>query len=215
MTCADILNMSSTEWVAKFTATKGTDALSTIRAIDVYGKCYDARTDDLAESLTKSGKSPSANERANFNNVEQALRNFTAKALIDSQPAADAVKSTYAMLYEKQFRYEFYEGYQPPPSTTAAAAPKDASAASQGTEKSAVQAEEADASDSDPVTDAKNHFGGLLNDLPDDKLHELHLAFGEILGPNSAAPRTQVLIYRYAIFLLEPPGGQPFSPPPF
>jgi hypothetical protein len=54
-----------------------------------------------------------------------------------------------------------------------------------------------------------------LGDLPDEQMHDLHEAFGEILGPNSATPRMQLLIYRYAIFLLEPPGKAPFAPAPF
>jgi hypothetical protein len=216
MACSEIIAMNSTDWITKFTAAKGADGPATIRAIDVYGKCYDERTDELAASLAKSGKGPSAYDRTNFQNMEQALKSFTTKGLADSQPSADAVKSAYAGLYEKQFRYEFYEAYEPPqtpnaPTSTA----KDSAAPSQGTGKSAVTADDADNSDSDPVTDAKNHFGGLLNDLPDDKLRELHIAFGEILGPNAASTRMQLLIYRYAIFLLEPPGGQPFSPPPF
>jgi len=72
----------------------------------------------------------------------------------------------------------------------------------------------ASTSDADPVTQAKNHFGELLGALPDDTMHSLHAAFGQILGPNAFTPETQLQVYRYAIFLLEPPGGQPFSPPP-
>ena len=221
MTCDEILNMSSTDWVAKVTSAKSADATAATRAIDVYGKCYDTRTDELAGSLAKSGKGPSPNERANFQNVEEALKSFTVRALADSDPAADAVKSAYATLYEKEFRYEFYEAFQPSPTTVApiagaTATPKDEATTLQDAGKSPAPAADADKNESgDPVTDAKNHFGGLLNDLPDDKLRDLHVAFGEILGPNAATPRMQLLIYRYAIFLLEPPGGQPFSPPPF
>ena len=222
MTCDEILNMSSTDWIAKFTSAKGADAPAAIRAINVYGKCYDTRTDELAGSLAKSGKGPTPNGRANFQNVDGALKNFTAKALIDSEPAADAVKSAYAALYEKQFRYEFYEAYKSqsetavPVSGETSAAKDGAIPSSKDAGNSAVPSGYADKDETgDPVTDAKNHFGGLLNDLPDDKLRDLHIAFGEILGPNAATPRMQLLIYRYAIFLLEPPGGQPFSPPPF
>lgn len=216
MSCSEIMSMSSSDWIARFAEAKGTGAPATTRAIDVYGKCYDERTDETAASLAKSGKGPSAYDRTNFQNMELALKTFTTKALADSQPPADAVKSAYSELYEKQFRYEFYETYKLPTATAAPiTAAKESTATPRGSAKSAVPADDSDNSDSDPVTDAKNHFGGLLNDLPDDKLRELHIAFGEILGPNAATTRMQLLIYRYAIFLLEPPGGQPFSPPPF
>jgi hypothetical protein len=236
MTCAEILQMSSSDWVAKFTGAKGSDAAATIRAINVYGKCYDARTDQLAARLTRSAKGPSASARQNFKNVEQAVKDFSAKALADSQPPADAVKSAYAALYEKQFRYEFYDGYAPKaapargptvgaakqPSTAATPSPAAANnaGAASGTApgkdaKPPVNRPDPNANDADPVTMAKNHFGALLGELPDDQMHDLHRSFGEILGPNAATSRMQLLIYRYAIFLLEPSGGKPFAAAPF
>jgi hypothetical protein len=254
LTCVEILQMSSADWVTKFAGEKGTDTPTTIRAIGVYGKCYDLRSDQVAATLGRTGKEPGASARANFQAMEQALKAFTAKALVNSQPPADAVKSAYAALYEKQFRYEFYQAYQPkpaPPVAAAAAAkqtstvagapgaalskqtsaaPAVGSAASgaatpapaaNGTGNSDRTASKAStpadlkASDADPLTQAKNHFGELLGKLPDDQMHELHGAFGEILGPNTASSRMQLLVYRYAIFLLEAPGDKPFSDPSF
>ncbi len=46
-------------------------------------------------------------------------------------------------------------------------------------------------------------------------MHSLHAAFGDILGGYATTPATQLLVYRYAIFLLEQPGSAPFSSPPF
>jgi hypothetical protein len=182
--------------------------------------------------------------RGDFLSLDKAVKEFAAKALVDSQPPADAVKSAYAALYEKQFRYEFYEGYEPKPAPAAAAtatkpatgapargreaAPVDASGAAQGAKKPDAPAggspdantkpdarSDPNANDADPVTLAKNHFGALLGALPDEQMHELHAKFGEILGPNAASSHMQLLVYRYAIFLMEPVGSQPFSPPPF
>ncbi len=240
LTCAQVLDMPSAQWVAKFTAEKGSQPDDTVRALDAYGKCYDARTDQLAAQLRKSRKGPTPHDRANFQNVEQALKAFAAKALVESDPPADSVKSAYAALYEKQFRYEFYESYEPKPPVPATpasqtapakkgASPPDSPAnASHTLEKSPSTEATAPSSqvdpsakskdahkNVDPITAAKNHFGELLGALPDEQMHDLHKAFGEILGPNSATPRIQLLIYRYAIFLLEPPGGTPFSPAPF
>lgn len=224
-TCVQILEMSSTDWVAKFTVEKGSDSSQTIRAIGTYGKCYEARTDQLAAKLGRAGKGPLMGARGSFQNMEQALKAFTAKSLADPQPPADPVKSAYAALYEKQFRYEFYESYEPQQQSSAtpsAATSSDAAGqkpSASGTASSTSDAANASKRDSkndvDPLTAAKNHFGELLGDLPDEQMHDLHESFGEILGPNSARSRMQLLVYRYAIFLLEPPGGTPFSPPPF
>ena len=65
------------------------------------------------------------------------------------------------------------------------------------------------------MTMAKNHFGKLLDALPDDKMHELHQAFGEVVGPYSISAEIRLTVYRYAIFLLESPPAAPFAPPPF
>jgi hypothetical protein len=96
MTCSQILQMTSTEWVARFngktnlakSANSGAtdpasetskpnsetpDAQTTLRAIAAYGKCYDARTDRLAASLGKSGKGPLMGVRGNFRDFEGAL----------------------------------------------------------------------------------------------------------------------------------------------
>ena len=62
---------------------------------------------------------------------------------------------------------------------------------------------------------AKNHFGELLDALPEDKEHQLHAAFGDIVGRSQISEAMRLEIYRYAIFLLEPPSATPFSPPPF
>lgn len=243
LTCTQILQMSSAEWVTKFTAEKGSEPAQTLRALGAYGKCYDARTDQLAARLRKTGKGPLMGARANFQSVEQALKAFAAKALAKSDPPADAVKSAYSALYEKEFRYEFYESYepQPPASAQAASVRKDAALPSNSPASSAAHSSKNSSGDKassaqptaspsqtapdanpkdkekeiDPLTAAKNHFGALLGALPDERMHDLHKAFGEILGPNSATSRMQLLIYRYAIFLLEAPGDKPFSPAPF
>lgn len=234
LACAQIVEMGSSDWVSKFTAEKAAGSAETLRAVAVYGKCYDARTNQLAAKLGKTGKGPLMGARGNFQSMEQALKAFTAKALAESQPPADAVKSAYATLYEKQFRYEFYESYEPAPALSASAPAANSSLAQAApttstaqTPPSASASSTPDAARSgsknnknndreiDPLTAAKNHFGELLGDLPDEQIHDLHQSFGQILGPNSASPRMQLLVYRYAIFLLESPAAKPFAPPPF
>jgi len=239
-TCYEILQMSSSDWVTKYKAAKSSDSDATMRAIAVYGACYDRRTDELAAKLARTDKGPSPRERANFQSVEKAVKAFTAKALAEAQSPGDPAKAAYAGLYEKEFRYEFYEAYEPRPVTPAAGnKPNEAGAEVGGTKatsatsgaapagtlgpdvgsakdaKATAASVEPSDKNAGPLTLAKNHFGALLGDLPDDQMHDLHESFGEILGPNSATPRMQLLIYQYAIFLLEAPTDKPFSPPPF
>ena len=193
LTCAQVLQMSSSDWVKKFNAAKDATASSTIQAIAVYGKCYDARTTRLAAALGKSGKGPLMGARGNFRDFEKALNDFSAKALVATDPPADALKKAFAVLYEKQFRYEFYRQYEqnnfnPPPLTP---------------------------EESLDFTKSKNHFGELLGLLPEDKTHELHAAFGEIFAAGGVPDPTKVAVYRYCIFLLESPTAEPYSAPPF
>lgn len=227
MACAQIVEMSASDWVAAFKE-KSQDAEpeqpKTVRAIGVYGKCYDARTDRLAAVLGRKGAGPLTGARGSFRDFEQALESFTAKALAVNDPPADAVKAAYTALYEKQFRYMFYEGYEKPAAKSAggkaspsanfprAASGKTASASTPAPVQNAAAPA---ADDADPVTMVKNHFGELLDALPEDKMHQLHAAFGDIVSRGEMSEAMRLAVYRYAIFLLEPSTDQPFSPPPF
>ena len=194
-----------------------------LRGIASYGRCYDERTDRLAASLAKTGKGPLMGAKADFRNFESVIAAFTAKALA---PTPDPVKSAYAALYEKQFRYAFYQDFEPKAPgalaatknqvphptaepTPAPPAPKPAASAASNAKPGA------EPKPVDETTLAKNAFGELLRTMEDDRLHEIHAAFGEILGEHKASPATQLAVYRYAIFVLEPPTATPFSPPPF
>jgi hypothetical protein len=231
-TCSKILQMTSSEWIANVTAIHDSSEDGQLRGIRIYGDCYDARTKRLAAALGKSGKGPLMGARGDFKDFESAIKDFTAKALAATTPPADALKSAYASLYEKQFRYAFFQSYEPkiasasdaasktaPHANAAPTAPKHpAPASSDASSKTAP-------SDADDMTKVKNRFGELLEALPDDKLHALHAAFGNILGLHPTSSATQLALYRYAIFLLEPftsqnsldskPLAKPFSSPPF
>jgi hypothetical protein len=235
MTCTQILKMTSAEWIAYFhdksQAPVPDPAAGLARAIAVYEKCFDARTDSLAFALAKSGKGPTKAARADFAAFEASLKDFAAKALANAQPPADSQKTSYASLYEKLFRYQFYQDYEAktvkavkpaPPATKpplsvatppAAATPPPGAATS--TPPAPATAQERARSDADPVTMAKNRFGRLLEVLPDDKMHDLHRAFADVIGPHHISEATRLAVYRYAIFILEPPSATPFSQPPF
>jgi hypothetical protein len=241
MTCAQILQMSSTDWITRFDgkvdltknanpgATGSADGASkpssetpevetTLRAITAYAKCYDARTDRLAASLGKTGKGPLMGVRGNFRDFETALENFTATALSMAQPPADAVKTAYAALYEKQFRYAFYQSYQQKPLKEPPPAARDTTPTATTTATTGPVTTGQPASTArvvDPMTLAKNRFGDFLAALPEDKRREVHIAFGEIFEKGSIADQWTLEVYRYAISVLESPKDKSFSPPPF
>lgn len=230
MTCPQILGMTSSEWIAKFNdkarIAAPDNASGLARAVAAYGQCYDERTNQLAASLARTGKGPARAARADFATFERALTDFTAKALVDSQPPASEEKKVYAGLREKLFRYEFYQEYEaksvktakplappeakPSPPSLAPPAPSTTPAAA-----AAAKAQEQARSDADPMTRAKNQFAALLGALPDDSMHDVHRSFGEVIGRPRLSEAMRLALLRYAIFLLEPPTAKPFSPPPF
>lgn len=195
MTCPQILAMTSTDWTTKFTQAKGSTANAAdtaTRAITTYGKCYDAHTDAIAATLTERGTGPTRKARADFAQFESAAKAFTVKALADAQPPPDATKTAYVNLYEMQFRCEFYTEYEGK------------------TVNWPLTPDE-----SDDYRKAKNRFGELIGLLPEDKAHEVHKAFGNIVGSHPVSMPMNLALYRYAIFILEPATEKPFSPPPF
>jgi hypothetical protein len=229
-TCAKILLMTSSEWIANVTAIHDSSEDGLLRGVRLYGDCYDARTKRLAVALSKSGRSPSAGARDDFKEFESAIKDFTSKALAMSDPPADKVKTAYAALYEKQFRYEFYESYEPQTPAVGtparkAAAKNNSPSADSTSAKASAPPDKAGPSDADDMTKAKNRFGELLDALTEENRHSVHEVFGDILGLHPTTSATELAVYRYAIFVLEPftsqsslnakPLAKPFAPPPF
>lgn len=235
MSCTEILKMTSSEWIAKVASAEDSSEEGQLRAIESYGKCYDERTNRLAAALGRRGKGPLMGARGDFGDFMSAVDDFTATALADTQPLGDAVKKAYAALYEKQFRYEFYESYEEkaagpkrapvaPAETAPAATPQPGGAANAPVASKGKSAEPVS-----EMTRAKNRFGELLDDLPPDKLHEVHAAFAKVVENQPLGYSQELAIYRYAIFVLEPPArpgaatngtmnmraAKPFAPPPF
>jgi hypothetical protein len=259
MPCAQILKMTSADWVTWYDAKTRREPADLAdfqeRATGAYGKCYDARTDALAASLTRSGKGPSKAARAEFTAFETDLKNFETKAVGEAKPAqksdpdfgqqtrdADKFARRYfADLYEKQFRYEFYKEFEeksvnparPTPTAAKPTAPapgvkssstsvapngKTPAASPSGDASSTPHeptAEERAHSDADPVTQAKNRFGKILEALPEEQMHEVHSAFSEVIGAHAMSESMRLAVYRYAIYLLQPAGATPPEPAPF
>ena len=191
------LEKSSRDWILYFDEKSRLVAVDNpsgiLRAIAAYGKCYDARTNHLAAVLGRSGKGPLMGARGNFGDFQKALDDLTTKALAASNKQPGTQDAAYAALYEKQFRYQFYQSY------TQKSEPKRP-----------LTAEE-----SDEFSKAKNRFGELLGLLPEDQAHIVHAAFSKIFVIGAVNDVTKLEVYRYAIFLLESPKDTPFSPPPF
>lgn len=196
LTCAQILQKSSQQWVLYFNQKSGHaagEAAGTLSAIAAYSKCYDARTSHLAAILGSSRKGPLMGARGNFGDFQKALDDLTVKALAASNKQPDTPEAAYAALYQKQFRYEFYQKY---------------------TQKNPL-ARPLTADESVELSKAKNRFGELLGLLPEDQAHIVHAAFSRIFVSGAVNDLTKLEVYRYAIFLLESPKDTPFSPPPF
>jgi len=223
MTCPQILAISSSEYIARFTAIDDSYQDGQLRGIKRYGTCYDARTDALAASLGRSGKGPLMGARGDFRDFEAALKDFTTKALAiaqtNSQVPLEIRKGAYADLYEKQFRYAFYQSYERNPVKQPQAVAQDATptAAVTATTGPLTTGQPAASATriTDPMTLAKNRFGDFLAALPEDKRREVHIAFGQIFEKGSIADQWTLEVYRYAISVLESSKDKPFSPPPF
>jgi hypothetical protein len=212
LTCSELLKMSSQDWILYYnekTHQYGeNNPRGVLTAIAVYGRCYDARTDRLVASLAKAGKGPRVAALKDFLAFDQRLKDFASKALAMKQAPPGSQQFAYAMLYQKQFRYRFYQSYEqkPPnaaPAKSALTAPSRATAGSQAPD---------DAAEFGKV---KNHFGELLGNLPDDQRREIHAAFGQLLLNSSLAQDFKLNLYGYAIFLVESDPAKPFGPPPF
>jgi hypothetical protein len=190
--CSTVLQSSSADYIAQYTTAHSANEDDTLKAIDTYGKCYEARTNQLNAALNKSGKGPLMGANGNFRDFQAALKDFTTKALADTEPPGDALRRAYASLYVLQFRYEFLQRYAHP----------DPNAGTLTAEQS------------DEMSKAKNRFGELLGILKADQFHEVHSAFSDVLAlVNNDV--TKLEVYRYGIFLLARPGEKAFAPPPF
>ena len=216
MSCAKILALSSSEYIAKIVAIDASTLDGTLRGIRKYGACYDGRTDALAASLARNRKGPTKAGRADFASFESALKDFTAKALAGTPRVTAIEREAYANLYGKQFRYKFYQSYGPKPADRQKETSlREATAAEKKSGTVSSSTTRPPASDTDEMTRAKNRLAELLGALPDEELHELHAALGEVVSLHRLDNATRLAVYRYAIFLLEPNAAESSYPPPF
>ena len=129
----------------------------------------------------------------NFRDFQTALDDFITKALAVSDKQPGSQEAAYAALYEKQFRYEFYQRY----------------------EQRITGGRPLTSEESAEYSKAKNRFGEFLGLLPEDKAHIIHAAFSQIFDGGPVTDVTKLELYRFAISVLESPKDKPFSPAPF
>ena len=188
--------MSSNEWIEYYGKNTGTNAENSgfglLRSIDVYGKCFDARTEALAGALAKTRRGPNPAELAKFREFEAAVNNFMTLALAATDPPAGDQYPEYAALYEKQFRYAFYRSH-----------------------RVGGQPEQPAPEVPDAIGEAKNEFGLRLDTLPRDKVRELHAAFSRIFDVGPMKDTTKLALYHFATFCHSRPMSPDTSPPPF
>jgi hypothetical protein len=113
LTCTQILAMGSADYIAKVTAIDDSNVDLRLRGIGNFGRCYDERIARLAASLARRGIGPKKSALTDLADLEQKLDAFTTTTLADTAQPTIPLKKVYAELYEKQFRYAFYESYEP------------------------------------------------------------------------------------------------------
>lgn len=192
MPCQEVLKMSSTDFVHKYTKIHGDNTIEITKAIYAYGNCYDQAQDEILDQLNKQGKGPLMGASGNFKDFETALNNFTKTAsdLCTPDGTFKQVSHAYAMLYQKQFRHLFYLSYL--------------------SKKSAAKV------NARAIETAKTKLDSLINHLAPQQASKIRTDFDAYYNAG-----VQVLglpaqpVYEYAISLLESPADKPFSPPPF
>ena len=115
MPCEQILKLSSTDYINKYTQAHGDNTLERVNAIYQYGNCYSQNLDNIQAKMNESGHHPLMGANAHFHDFESALNNFTDTVLGFCSPdgSLKRVTAAYATLYQKQFRNFFYQQYLP------------------------------------------------------------------------------------------------------
>jgi hypothetical protein len=191
--CDQILSMSSSQWMDQYSASKGDSGNWIAQGLAVYGSCYDQRTAALQNSLNQKGTGPLMGGMGNLHDMQAALQNFTNLALqsVSGGGTYDQIRAAYAMLYQKQFPYLFFQEYENPDQQNP------------GT------------SDSGSLDQAKERLGELIARHKSEQ-ESLQDAFDTLqTAAVDACGIPPLTLYQYAIGLLQSPSDPPYAPPPF
>jgi len=190
--CKVVLSKSSNQWINNYTEPRQGSTLDIIRAIKIYGDCYDKKHDASKQKLVEQERGPMMGANAYFKDLEQALEQFTKSALKVAATGGsyDRISASLAFLYLKQFRYHFYQNYFDKPHQAA--------------------------NSSQEIAKAKAYFSNQLKSLQPAAREKLRREFGQVYMLatfNKIIP--PIIVYRYAISLLQSSEEPPFAPPPF
>lgn len=192
--CSQVLGASSDKFIEQYSSQNGGNGYSVQDAIKLYSDCYTSKINVLSNWLAKSGRGPLMGANGDFHDMENALNTFTKTALAATAGGGsyDAIKAAYAYLYALQFSYDFYEQYVHP-------------------EKNIH-----DDDHSSDVLKANSYLQDSIDKLPENRREGVQASFYAF---ETAAVRVNGLsilkVYQYAIFILQSPEDQPYSPPPF
>lgn len=194
LNCGQMLAMSSSQWMDRYTNAKGDSTNWVEQGLSIYGQCYDQRTEALATSLNNMGKGPLMGGLGNLHDMQSTLQTFTTQALDASSPDGTfgRIQAAYAMLYQKQFTYQFYQGYVN------------------------VDQQVPTLSDPESLSQAKQRLGELISQHKGTQGENLQNAFDQFeTNAVEGCGIPEVSVYQYAIMILQSPADPPFSKPPF
>ena len=192
--CARVLALSSRAWVDRATARQDGSTPSIETALAHYAKCYEEATDALAARLKASGRSPSAKQSKGMVELESALEAFLQRALHATLTGGTygRVQASYASLYARQFRREFYVQLE---------------GASAGT---------ATPADGRPTLSAAQvKWKSIVAAQPENGRAGLRESMERLLGAASVLHLRRLAVYEFGISILQSPAEPEFSPPPF
>ncbi len=189
--CQTALKQNSSDWINAYSEKQGGSTIDIVEAIQAYGLCYQQRIDDMKAALGKSSKGPLMGANAEFRDFTKELNQFTQLALKASAGGGsfDRITANFAMLYQKQFAYLFYQSYL-------------------------NKREES----FDPVKlqQAKDYLNKRINELPKAQAEEIKASFQALLKEGKLGlglPELQIV--KFAISLLQSPADKAYSPPAF
>lgn len=194
LNCGQMLAMSSSQWMDRYTSAKGDSTNWVEQGLAIYGQCYDQRTEAIATSLNNSGKGPLMGGMGNLHDVQSTLQAFTTQALnaASSGGTFGRIQAAYTTLYQKQFTYQFYQQYV------------------------SMDQQNPPVSDPKSLNQAKQRLGELVSQYPGTQGENLQNAFDQFeTNAVEGCGIPELIVYQYAIMILQSPADPPFSKPPF
>lgn len=203
--CKAILAKSSHEWTETCANSLGDSTVAIETALARYGDCYDAATDALAAAVrpseskddgAASGSPSGRGAPACLPGLQKALEGFTEYALGAALTGGtySRIATAFATLYEKQFRRRAWEA---------------ARAASGGALPPLLTPDEK------RLAAARARLTEIVDAATPRLRADLNERFEALLAATKQCDVPPLLVYEFAITILQSPADPPFAPPPF